>query len=148
MPRSELSRRDFQRLTAASIGGLLVGANLRSATAQEKKKDKENEKKNPLLEEPHACRGLNTCKMKDKTKKNDCAGMGACFSAGKHECKGQNACRGQGGCGEHPGENQCKEMGECAVPLKDETWKKARKRFEELMKKEGKKVGPAPPKKS
>jgi hypothetical protein len=37
-------------------------------------------------------------------------------------------------------------MGECAVPLSDKTWPKARKRFEELMKKEGKKIGDAPKK--
>lgn len=139
MRMNELSRRDFQKLTAASVGGLIVGAGLRPAAAQEKK-----EKKNPLLEEPHVCRGLNTCKMMDRTKKNACAGQGACHTVAKHDCKGMNECRGQGGCGEHAGENECKQMGECAVPLKAATWTKARKRFEELMKKEGKTVGPAP----
>ncbi|OYV86423.1 MAG: hypothetical protein B7Z73_11775, partial [Planctomycetia bacterium 21-64-5] len=50
--------------------------------------------------------------------------------------------------GTPPGENKCKGMGGCEVPFKhDAAWKKARKRFEELMKKEGKKVGPAPEKK-
>ncbi len=38
-------------------------------------------------------------------------------------------------------------MGGCNVPLTDEKWKKARKRFEEVMTAEGKKVGPAPAKK-
>jgi hypothetical protein len=32
------------------------------------------------------------------------------------------------------------------VPLKDETWKKARAKFEELLTKQGKKAGPAPAK--
>ena len=32
----------------------------------------------------------------------------------------------------------------CAVPLHEAGWKKARQHFEELMKKQGKKVGPAP----
>ena len=40
-------------------------------------------------------------------------------------------------------------MGECGVPMQGKTWKKARDRFEALMAKEEKKVGPAPaPKKS
>ena len=70
--------------------------------------------------------------------------MGNCAMVKAHACKGENDCRGQGGCGEHPGENNCKGMGDCAVPLSDKAWPKARKRFEELMAKEGKKVGDAP----
>ena len=103
-----------------------------------------------LLEEPHVCRGLNTCKEKSgcgKTKgKNECAGQGGCATAEKHDCKGQNVCKGQGGCGEHPGENTCKAKGACEVPLSDKTWKKARANFEAAMKKAGKKFGPAPAK--
>ena len=141
MRPNDPNRRDFGKLAAAALGGLVAGASL---TAQEEKQ--EEEKKNPLLEEPHVCRGLNTCKNKDKDKENACAGQGDCHTVEAHTCKGENDCRGQGGCGESPGENECKGMGECAVPLKDEVWKKARKRFEELMKKEGKEVGPAPDK--
>jgi hypothetical protein len=140
---SEPNRRDFTRLAAAALGGLVAG----TAMAQEKKDDKKDDKKkNPLLEEPHVCRGLNTCKGKAKGEKNECAGQGACATAKAHECAGKNECRGQGGCGEKPGENECKTMGKCAVPLDAKTWPKARKRFEELMAKEGKKVGPAPKK--
>jgi hypothetical protein len=142
MERSELTRRDFSKLTAAALGGLIAGAGVAQA-AQDKKKEK---KKNPLLEDKHVCRGLNTCKGKGKGGKNDCAGMGACAVAEKHTCKGDNACRGQGGCGEHPAENECKGMGSCEVPLNDKAWTKARKRFEELMKADGKKVGAAPKK--
>jgi hypothetical protein len=101
---------------------------------------------NPLLQEPHVCRGLNTCKGKGKNGKNACAGRGECATANKHGCHGANECLGQGGCGAHPGENACKGRGACAVPLKEKTWKKARARFEELMKQAGKKVGPAPAK--
>src|SRR6266849_4750467 len=50
-------------------------------------------------------------------------------------------CRGLGGCGEKPGQNACKGKSECAVPLDDKAWKKARTRYEEVMKKEGKKFG-------
>ncbi len=144
MEKSDLNRRDFQRLTAAAVGGLLVGAGFGGSAlgADEKKK------KNPLLVEPHVCRGLNACKGKAADKKNACAGQGACATAKAHLCHFKNECRGQGGCGAKPGENECKEKGECGVPLSSGAWKKARKRFEALMKKEGKKVGPAPPKKA
>jgi len=145
MEKSDLNRRDFQRLTAAAVGGLLAGAALgcSASVADEKKK-----KKNPLLKEPHVCRGLNMCKGKAADKKNACAGQGTCATAKAHACDGMNKCRGEGGCGAKPGENECKEKGGCAVPLSSKAWKKARARFEALMKKEGKKVGPAPPKKA
>jgi hypothetical protein len=143
MRPSDLNRRDFNRLALAALGGLMAGADAAQAQGQEKE-DKKTSKKNPLLLEPHICRGLNTCKQKDKTGKNNCAGMGACHTVKAHSCSGENACRGQGGCGAKPGENNCKGMGDCAVPLHKPAWTKARARFEELMKKEGKKVGPAP----
>jgi hypothetical protein len=57
-----------------------------------------------------------------------------------------NECAGEGGCGEHPGENKCKGMGECAVPMSDKTWAIARKSFEAAMKAANKKFGDAPPK--
>ena len=143
MDDSKMSRRDFQRLTAAAFGGVVGGtALLRHAVAADEPKS--------LLDEPHVCRGLNACKGKggcDATKgKNGCAGQGGCATAMKHDCKTDNACKGQGGCGETPGENACKAMGACAVPLSDKAWAKARANFEAAAKKAGKKVGPAPPK--
>jgi hypothetical protein len=147
MDRSEPNRRDFHKLASAALGGMLAGTALVHADDKKKEDKPKSDKKNPLLQEPHVCRGLNTCKGKDKTSKNECAGRGACATAKKHSCAGENACRGLGGCGEMPGENACKEKGKCAVPLSDKAWKKARKRFEELMAKEGNKVGPAPEKK-
>ncbi len=80
-----------------------------------------------LLEDPHVCRGINTCKNKGKTgTTNDCAGQAHCATVAAHDCNGMNDCKGQGGCGEHPGENDCKGKGGCAVPLSDKTWPKAR----------------------
>ena len=147
MGPSELSRRDFQKLAAAALGGLLAGVGLGQAEEDKKDKDKPKDpKKNPLLQEPHVCRGLNTCKGKGADKKNSCAGTGSCATAEKHTCHASNACKGQGGCGAHPGENACKGQGECAVPLKANTWTKARKRYEELMKAAGKSFGAAPKK--
>ena len=144
MDDSSMNRRDFQRLTAAAIGGLVAGGSLASA-ADEKPPGKDKDK-SPLLGEPHICRGLNVCKGLGAKKDNACAGQGACATAAGHSCHADNECRGQGGCGAKPGENACKGKGECGVPLSSKTWVKARKRFEELMMKEGKKFGPAPPK--
>jgi hypothetical protein len=141
MDNSDLNRRDFERLALAAFGGMLVGTQLdRPAAAKD-------EEENPLLNDKHVCRGINTCKEKGADKKNMCAGQGTCAVAKEHTCHKENECKGQGGCGDHPGENKCKGMGECGVPLSDKTWKKARDRFEELMKKKGKKFGPAPKKK-
>ena len=144
--KSDLNRRDFGKLSLAAFAGMCAGA--RSAHGADEKKD-EKKKKNPLLTDKHVCRGLNTCKGKGADKKNGCAGMGTCAVAAAHTCGSGNECKGQGGCGEHPGENQCKAQGDCHVPLQPAAWKKARKRFEELMKADGKKFGKAPaPKKS
>jgi hypothetical protein len=142
-----MNRRDFAKLTAAALGGMLAGARL---AADDKKDSDKPKKKDPdkplLLQEPHVCRGLNTCKNLGKSKKNDCAGQGNCATAKAHTCGGENDCAGLGGCGEHPGENKCKGMGDCHVPLQDKAWEKARKSFEAAMKKADKKFGPAPKK--
>ncbi len=104
------------------------------------------EEVNPLLDEPHVCRGLNTCKGFGS---DSCAGLSQCATDSiHHECGTRNACRGQGGCGTNPGENTCKGHGGCSVPLMDAVWERTRKRFEKLMAEQGRKVGPAPPAKS
>jgi len=142
MQGPNLDRRNFTKLAAAALGGMVAGASVAMAADDKKAAPKKDE--NPLLNDKHICRGLNTCKGKGKDKKNDCAGRGTCAVAKAHTCHGSNDCKGQGGCGEHPGENTCKGKGECNVPLKDKTWTKARKRFEALMKEEKKDFGPAP----
>ena len=142
MENSNVNRREFNKLTAAAFGGLVAGttAGGLSALADDEKKDDKDKK------EIHVCRGLNQCKGHDPSGKNACAGQGACATAKAHECAGMNACKGQGGCGEKPGENKCKEMGKCAVPLSDKTWKVARASFEKRMKAAKKEFGPAPKK--
>src|SRR5258707_15283635 len=91
--------------------------------------------------------GINTCKNKGKKgTTNECAGQAHCATVAAHDCNGMNDCKGQGGCGENPGENACKGKGGCEVPLSDKTWPKARKHFEELMTRAGKKFGAPPPK--
>lgn len=147
MDSNGMDRRHFSKLAASAIGGLLAGATV--GMAQETALAKKDPKSSFLLQEPHICRGLNpTCKGEIKGKKHDCAGQAhyASVEITEHVCKGHNDCAGEGGCGEKPGENTCKGKGECAIPLSDETWKKARKNFEAAMTKAGKKFGPAPAK--
>ena len=85
MENSGLNRRDFQRLTAAAVGGLLAGASLgSSAQAEDAKPPQKDKKKNPILGEPHVCRGINMCKGLGSTKDNACAGQGACATAKDH----------------------------------------------------------------
>jgi hypothetical protein len=135
----DLSRREFARLSVAALAGLSVGS-ARAFAADDTKKSE----KSPLLSDPHVCRGLNTCKGKGADKTNSCAGTGTCATAKSHPCGGSNECKGQGGCGEKPGENACKGQGDCHVPLAKDAWKKARKRFEVLMKADNKTFGKAP----
>jgi hypothetical protein len=136
----DLSRREFARLSVAALAGLSVGG--AAAFADDTKKAASN----PLLSDPHVCRGLNTCKGKGADKKNSCAGTGTCATAKSHPCGSANECKGQGGCGDTPGENACKGKGDCHVPLAKDAWKKARKHFEVLMKADNKKFGDAPKK--
>ena len=163
MKEPTLTRRDLSRLALAALGGLASGALLgcgpgtTSGTppAPSTPPGPGAPSGGPapaetplLLHDPHVCRGINTCKNKGKKDTtNDCAGQGHCATVKSHSCQGMNDCKGHGGCGDNPGENDCKGKGGCAVPLdagKKMTWQKARKRFEELMKKAGKTFGDAP----
>jgi hypothetical protein len=135
-----LSRRTFGRFTAAAVSGLMLGSSVLALAAAKA----EHDPSLLLLGDKHVCRGLNTCKGKGKGGDNGCAGTGQCATAEVHACKGENTCKGQGGCGEFAGQNSCKGQGACNVPLKDKTWKKARKAFEEQASKKGMKVGAAP----
>jgi hypothetical protein len=142
MEKTALSRRDFGKLTMAAFGGVVLGSALTGRAAEG------DSKHDPslLLQEKHVCRGLNTCKGKDKSASNSCAGMGNCATYEAHGCDGHNTCKGQGGCGEYAGQNACKGHGSCEVPLKNKAWKAARKAFEKEMTKAGKTFGDAPKK--
>lgn len=141
MSKSDVSRRDFHKLTLAAFGGVLAGSllggrGLGAETAQA-------QGGGFSLKDPHVCCGLNACKGRGKGGKNECAGQGSCATAEAHGCNGQNACAGQGG-DEGAGENSCKGKGACAVPLDKDHWKKARASFEASMKKAGQKFGASP----
>ena len=138
MSRKDLSRRDFNKLSVAALGGALSGA-LFSSCKSEGDKDGSG---GPG--DVHVCRGLNTCKGKGAGGGNECAGTGACATAKAHGCNGHNECKGQGGCGANPGANECSGKGACAVPLDETAWKKARAAFEANMNAEGKDIGDAP----
>lgn len=142
MASRSVSRRDFSKLATVAVGGMIAGS--RAAMGQEAKDD-EGFPVDPklLLEDPNVCRGLNTCSGKGKGD-HSCAGQSACATVEAHSCHGTNDCKGQGGCGGYPGQNACKEQGQCAVPLGKDTWSIARKQFEQLMKATGKEFGKAP----
>jgi hypothetical protein len=143
MKNPNLSRRNFGKLTAAALGGALLGASQAGCNSE---KPAMSAQFDPtlLLQEPHVCKGLNSCQGQGKGGDNACAGQGTCATAEAHSCKGENACKGQGGCGAHAGQNACKGQGDCSVPVHEGAWKSARQTFEQLMAKAGKEVGPAP----
>jgi hypothetical protein len=163
MNTTDLNRRDFTRLSMAAFGGVIAGAAAGCSngaapepgtTGDPVSNDAEQGAASAeasttavslLLEEPHVCRGLNTCKGKGAGGDNACAGQGTCATAEHHACAGENECKGQGGCGGQDGRNQCKGQGGCHVPL-EHGWEEVRKVFEAEMKKAGKDVGPAPAK--
>jgi hypothetical protein len=156
MSRSEMHRRDFHKLTAAALGGIVAGsvAGCGGKTEKTKTGEKTGDEEEGhvhddtlILQAKHICRGINMCKGQGKGGDNACAGQGACATAKAHSCHGKNECKGQGGCGGHIGINECAGKGECAVPLTDASkWKVARETFEEAMKEKhpDKKIGDAP----
>jgi hypothetical protein len=162
-PAMDLSRRDFNRLSMAALGGALAGATLgcggsqpapapTAGTPADAPADADTggdaaPTTQTAKEEVHACRGLNACKGQGAGGDNACAGQGACATTAAHDCAGKNACKGLGGCGEKPGANDCKGMGGCQVPMHAGAWEAARKTFEEKMAAAGKEVGAAPPRK-
>lgn len=161
MTNPDLNRRSFHRLTLAAFGGLMAGA---AGCGESKQPAAEPVTAAPatggdevvlsaeaealILDEPHTCRGLNTCKELGRSKDNACAGLGTCASVADHACATRNECKGQGGCGQDPGMNACKGQGSCHIPLMDTAWETARKAFEAAMKKQGKTFGAAPAKAS
>ncbi|MFN6106313.1 MAG: hypothetical protein ACK5EA_17930 [Planctomycetaceae bacterium] len=160
----ELSRREFQSLSAAALGGLLSGlltgcgeppavnpAGARGAGSKgtgDKGAGETADEFDMLASEVHVCRGLNTCRGRGLGGENSCAGQGDCATpAAHHDCGGSNECKGLGGCGETAGRNSCKGQGGCHVPLMAYAWTDARKQFEAQMQRAGKEFGAAPAKK-
>ncbi len=159
MQDNGLDRRDFHKLTVAALGGIIAGttigcggatpapaAKTAPAASTEMAVAALSDAEKLIIDDPHTCRGLNSCKNNGRSKENACAGQGTCASIADASCSGNNECKGQGGCGETPGMNACKGKGGCHVPLMEGAWTKARTAFEGAMKKTGKNVGAAPAK--
>jgi len=165
MSGDHLTRRDFHKLSLAALGGAVSGAMLAGCSQEpdggagvadldphaghdhgpsESHAAAVSEDPSPFLSDPNVCRGLNVCKGYGQGGANDFAGMSNCHTATKHSCHAHNDCKGQGGCGETAGMNSCKGQGKCAVPLKEETWKKALAKFEAAMKTASKPFGDPP----
>jgi hypothetical protein len=134
----DLTRRDFAKLTLAALAGFSAGSGANGSQPQTASAS------DPILSEPHICRGLNTCRGRAVSRHNQCAGTSTCATARYHPCKGHNDCRGQGGCGDLPGGNECRGLGACDVPLKPRVWPLARKRFEQVMKQQRRRFGVPP----
>ena len=151
-----MQRREFHKLSIAAlsgaVAGTLVGCGGETPTPAPAAKPADGSATKdgtPVAAEWHLCSGLNACKNKGISGKNDCAGQGDCASkVTHHTCGMENACKGQGGCGNNPGENECAKKGGCSVPLMGSAWKKLRTRFEEKMKQEKKPFGAGTPPKS
>lgn len=166
MKQDELNRRDFNRLTMAAFGGVVAGSMVGCGGKTETEEtiqtptgdtgqtpEGDNGEKSNLAAVPnswqddkHICRGLNACKGLGVDGSGDKPGTGACATYAAHSCHGENDCKYQGGCGESVGQNDCSAKGECAVPLSDDSWKKARASYEKAMKTASKEFGDAPPK--
>jgi hypothetical protein len=162
MQDSDLDRRRFHQLTLAAFSGVLAGTAAGCNNGGDAPADKPATGTNPpnagdapklaltdeqvklLTDEIHACRGLNACKGKGRSKENACAGQGTCASVADHDCGTLNECATQGGCGATAGINECKGKGGCHVPLMAGAWQQARSAFEVAMQKVGKDVGAAP----
>jgi hypothetical protein len=156
-----MDRREFHQLAIAALGGVVAGTAIGcnsggGGTPPKKAAPAEVASTSVtlsaaaealIMDEPHTCRGLNSCKGNGRSKENDCAGQGTCASIANSTCGGHNECKGQGGCGADPGMNDCKGQGGCHIPLMETAWETARTAFESAMKKHGTAFGTAPPKK-
>jgi hypothetical protein len=151
MNQDHMNRRDFHKLSALAMGGMMAGSLAGCGTKTEKTAEPPAEKpeadtagigakNDPALAQwtvNHLCRGLNACKGLGSDRKNDCAGLGECAITDHHTCGGQNDCKNLGGCGETAASNECKGQGGCQVPLMEAAWKTAYEKFKADMTKAG-----------
>ncbi|PQO30585.1 hypothetical protein C5Y96_14030 [Blastopirellula marina] len=146
MSQKDYTRRDFHKLSAAALSGMLAAGTIGCGAQPDAQttSDTPAEGEGTSTVAKHACRGLNECKGQGAKGTNECAGAGACATVESHICGGHNKCKGQGGCGQTPGANECAGKGGCHVPMTGGMWKKARELFEERMKEKGVELSPAP----
>lgn len=140
-----IRRREFSELAAAALSGAIVGLSGCGGTSDKSVAAKNTGSKG-ATGDLHGCRGLNDCKGKGKSGKNECRGLGECATFQAHECGGHNDCKGQGGCGAEPGLNECAGKGGCSIPMMDGAWKTVRARLETEWKAKSLTFGEAPKK--
>lgn len=154
MTHEDLDRRNFHRLAAAALSGMVAGAMLGCRSESDTPPDasdaslaESGESGGALsASDKNLCRGLNECKGQGTGGDNACRGQGECATYEHHSCAGENACKGQGGCGENPGLNSCKGQGGCAIPLMASAWDTVRQRKEAEWKAANQEFGEAPAK--
>jgi len=149
MASQDYTRRDFHKLSAAALSGMMAAGTIGcgSQPAADSSGDSDpasSEAGDTSTVAKHACRGLNECKGQGAKGANECAGAGTCATVEHHACGGQNECKGQGGCGKTPGANECAGKGGCHIPMSGGMWERARDLFEERMAEKGVEVKPAP----
>lgn len=147
MSQKDLTRRDFHKLSAAALSGMMAAGTIGCGSEPAPKttgNDSPADGEGTSTVAKHACRGLNECKGQGAKGTNECAGSGTCATVEHHICGGHNDCKGQGGCGKTPGANECAGKGGCHVPMTGGMWTKARELFEERMKEKGVELKPAP----
>jgi hypothetical protein len=158
MTHDEVDRRNFNRLTAAALGGMLTGFISGCGSRNEPAQSAASPAPGPIggeeansaagalaAADKHLCRGLNDCKGLGVGGDNACRGQGQCATYEHHACAGENSCKGQGGCGENPGQNACKGQGGCHVPLMESAWEQVRAREEQEWKAANQEFAEAPP---
>jgi hypothetical protein len=150
MDQSRLHRREFHRLSAAALGGMLAGS-VAGCGGSDPAADGPGADGSAAVDPAgkHLCRGLNDCKAQGLDEKNACRGAGACATFAHHDCGAAELhdCKGQTGCGQTPGKNDCKDVnGGCHVPLMDSAWETVRAEMEAKWKQEGKEFHEAPAK--
>ena len=84
---NNLSRREFAKLTAAAVGGVVAGTAVNGIAGAEAGTIVDE---SPLLSGKNVCRGLNPKCGGHKGGSNTCAGQGSCHTANKHTCHGSN----------------------------------------------------------
>ena len=82
---NNLSRREFAKLTAAAVGGVVAGTAVNGIAGAEAGTIVDE---SPLLSGKNVCRGLNPKCGGHKGGSNTCAGQGSCHTANKHTCHG------------------------------------------------------------
>ena len=141
MDRSDLNRREFQRLTGAALGGMLLGHRHSQIECAGCRRESAlgRQPRLPWLEHLQGQRGWQAELLRRHGHMH-------------HRREAHLPCperlQGPRWLRRCSRPKRLQGPGRLRVPLSDKAWKTARGKFEQLMKAAGKQVGPAPPKKA